>query len=215
MPAAAASGSRLTPSKVRLGCPRCSSVIRRAGSLAAALLRSPMRLITIVALAGVFAGCADSVSSESQRTTSEPKRTPYVESNAQSIGVCPVTLPNRRVPSAARDWPARFSYGNGRLWILLWPHGVVVAGEGQVNRDGSITMKFPWWRGVRGALQITGRLLQRPAQRVSAEVPNAYGSRGFQPTSITFPREGCWEVTGRAGRGELTFVTIVIDGRSN
>jgi hypothetical protein len=33
---------------------------------------------------------------------------------------------------------------------------------------------------------------------------------GFQASGVIFPTEGCWQVTGRAGRTAMTFVTFVL-----
>jgi hypothetical protein len=35
-----------------------------------------------------------------------------------------------------------------------------------------------------------------------------YGDSGYQPVSISFPTEGCWEITGRVGEASLTIVTL-------
>jgi hypothetical protein len=76
--------------------------------------------------------------------------------------------------------------------------------------DGALGMKWPWWRGVAGALSIEGRRLDGPAAPLRAQIPDGYGDRGFQVTGLLFPSEGCWEVTGRAGGAALTFVTRVV-----
>jgi hypothetical protein len=93
---------------------------------------------------------------------------------------------------------------------LFWPFAVVAADSGYVEDDGSIRMKWPWWRGVRGTLKIQGRRLDGPAPPLRAEVNDAYGLSGFQPSDIYFPTEGCWEVTGSVGQTKLTFVTLVV-----
>jgi hypothetical protein len=100
--------------------------------------------------------------------------------------------------------------GNGRLWTATWPHNVLIASGSYVLRDGSVGMKWPWWRGMRGRLVITGRRLDAVAPPLAADVPSGYGRTGFQPSGIGFPTEGCWEVTGRVGEVELTFVTLVL-----
>ena len=41
-------------------------------------------------------------------------------------------------------------------------------------------------------------------------LPGGYGEKGFQPSALFFPTEGCWEVTGRVRDATLTFVTIVV-----
>jgi hypothetical protein len=124
---------------------------------------------------------------------------------------CPVTLANRYPlpPGANRDtfFGADDAYGNGALWVGVWPSGVVVW---KPKLDGSIGMKFPWWREATGRLRIEGRRTDGSGRPLSASVPDAYGERGFQPTGIHFPTQGCWEVTGRVGDASLTFVTFVL-----
>jgi hypothetical protein len=123
--------------------------------------------------------------------------------------VCPVTLP--RGDHRPRD-PAglgKSGYGNGELWVGLWPHGHIRATEDNVNRRGAIVMKFPWDRAVKGRLHITGHRVDAAATPLSAHIPD-YGLTGFQPSALVFPTEGCWEVTGRVSDDtSLTFVTLV------
>jgi hypothetical protein len=121
-------------------------------------------------------------------------------------------LPNASTPPGATDWRRQDSYGNGKLWTSFWPLNVVVAHPDQTRADGSIDMKWPWWRGVRGRLRIEGRRLDGPAPPLRAVIPPYYGMTAFQPTSIVFPAEGCWEVTGSVRDVTLRFVTIVLDG---
>jgi hypothetical protein len=116
-------------------------------------------------------------------------------------------------PSGAEDyffgWGA--SYGNGQLWVGgLWPDGVIAAGPGFINKDGSVGMKFGWWRAVPGVLAITGRRLDAPAPPLHADVSTGNGEIGFQASGIDFPTDGCWEITGKVGSITLSFVTFVI-----
>ena len=128
---------------------------------------------------------------------------------------CNVTLPGgpERLESG--------SYGTKELSVGTWSDGTVVfkpAGPGFVLADGSLSMKFPWWRGVRGALTIDGRRLDATAPPLRAHIPRGYGDIGFQATGLIFPTPGCWEVTGHVGRTHLTFITKVVkigDGPSN
>jgi hypothetical protein len=127
---------------------------------------------------------------------------------------CPETIPGPagsavRPRSALFGWAA--SHGNGKLWVGgLWPHGVIVARRGFIQPDGSIYMKFGWWRKVAGALTITGQRLDAPAPPLTASVPSGYGDTGFQASGVFFPTEGCWQVTGKVASTSLTFVTFVI-----
>jgi len=78
------------------------------------------------------------------------------------------------------------------------------------QREGSIWWKFPWWRLVSGDLTITGRRLDAPAPPLKSFVPEGYGEIGFQASGVTFPSEGCWQLTGTVAHSSLTFVTLVI-----
>ena len=130
---------------------------------------------------------------------------------------CRGTVPTSTVPPGAGFTAAGFNYGNGRLRAhLYWPHGTIAAGirpDGGamaiVNRDGSVSAKVGWWRGLPGQLKITGRRLDRDARPLRADVPSGYGPRGFQPTRLTFPTVGCWRVVGTLGPARLTFVVRV------
>jgi len=130
---------------------------------------------------------------------------------------CRVTLPNgsqnpgelpscagRRFPNEVNGF--RGNHGNGKLWVTLPADGKFLITP---EEDGSLGQKIPWWRGVCGRLTITGRRLDAPAGPLRASVPEGYGEAGFQASGAYFPSEGCWEITGRAGDAELTFVAEV------
>ena len=102
------------------------------------------------------------------------------------------------------------NHGNGAIWTAMWPHNVVIADPSYVAADGSVGMKWPWYRGVRGKLAITGHRLDASAPPLTASIPSGYGMRGFQPSGISFPTEGCWRVTGMVGGEKLTFVTLIL-----
>jgi hypothetical protein len=128
-----------------------------------------------------------------------------------AIASCPVTLPNGKSPPGASD----FNLGNedGSLFTIPWPEGVVIFardGPGFVLPDGSLEMKWPWWRGVRGKLTIEGRRLDAPAPAPRAEFTGGYGDSGFLPITLIFPTQGCWEITGKVGNAQLTFATLVV-----
>jgi len=129
----------------------------------------------------------------------------------QAPSPCAATLPNGNTPPGENPGPLH--HGNGALWTVLWTEGRVVfepGGPGSVEPDGSLSMKFPWWRGVRGQLTIEGRRLDATAPPLRAFILREYGDIGFQPTALIFPTVGCWEVTGRVSDSSLTFVTQVV-----
>jgi hypothetical protein len=132
---------------------------------------------------------------------------------------CRVTLPNGKAPpgsARARLPPVPpVFHGNGKLWVKLWPFGVIVAKPTVIDPDGSIGIKLPWWRSVAGTLAVTARRLDAQAPRVRGDVPSGYGRTGFQPSGVAFASQGCWQVTGRIGSVRLVFVTLVVKAAGN
>jgi hypothetical protein len=128
---------------------------------------------------------------------------------ASSLAVCVPTQPTGGTPPGEN--PSSLVYTNGRLYTILWPNGEILATPDVVEPDGTIDMKFPWWRapgvGAAGDLQITGHEINTGAT-ISASIPGGYGQR-FQATGILFPTEGCYEITAKSGDALLTFVTKV------
>jgi len=125
---------------------------------------------------------------------------------------CGVTLPNGKHPpgtAASPEW-----YGNGKLFAPLWPHGVIPVDPRYINADGSLWVKLPWWgfRVPPKLLKIRGQRLDGSSRPLRASVKwgQPEGYRGsFWASGLTFPRAGCWQVTGRVGKVRLTFVTLV------
>jgi hypothetical protein len=109
-----------------------------------------------------------------------------------------------------------FNYGNDVLGVALWPQGRLLAGRlpgggsyAETEPDGSIRAKLGWWRAIEGSLTVDGVRLDASAPALRATIPSGYGSSGFQPTDLTFPTAGCWQVTGRVGDASLEFVVQV------
>ncbi len=158
----------------------------------------------LVMLVAVACASNGSVTSHTPSTVSTPTETTSLTPGAEA---CPVTRPNGQTPPGEARSPDH--HGNGALWTALPPDGKIWAGPNNIMPDGSIDVKFPWWRGVRGLLTISGRRLDVPAPPLRADIPD-YGLTGFQASGVIFPTEGCWEVTGRVDSTSLTFVTLVL-----
>jgi hypothetical protein len=136
----------------------------------------------------------------------------------ESARNCPVTLP-RKAPlppnEAIQFFGAESAHWNGALYVgALWPDGTVVfkpGGAGTILPDGSLAMKFGWYRGagLRGKLTVHGRRLDASAPPLRADIP-AMGETGFQASGLIFPTEGCWEVTGEVANARVKFVTRVV-----
>lgn len=188
--------------------------------------RGPLALLAVVGL--IAAGCGTLEASVTPIPTVGASPSPLVSkapsstTPAVTAGVteppptapadCPVTI-GTAAPAeiGAGLFGASSATGNEGLWVgALWPNGVLAVEPAFVNADGSIGMKFGWWRIASGRLEITGRRLDGSAPAVSGDVPDGYGATGFQASGITFPTEGCWEITGTVAGASLTFVTFVV-----
>lgn len=128
---------------------------------------------------------------------------------------CVVTQPNgvQPPPEAHVFGRGAGDFGNEALWtsLWMWGEGEIQVDLGHVRQDGALgLMKWAWYRFVPGVLTVEGRRLDAPATPMEADVPEGYGDRGFLPTGLLFPTEGCWEITGRVGEASLTFVTRVV-----
>ncbi|HEY7400563.1 MAG TPA: hypothetical protein VH989_06680 [Actinomycetota bacterium] len=139
---------------------------------------------------------------------SAPPSPPVDQPTSATQFECAVTLPDASHRPGDPAGLGAQGFGNGEVWVGLWPHGVVRATPDNINRHGAIVVKFPWDRAVRGRLRITGRRLDAGAPPLRALMSD-YGPIGFQPSSLVFPTEGCWEITGRVAGSSLTFVTRV------
>ena len=161
--------------------------------------------------------------SASERSFAEPEVRATRKANASSPvsqgtpgGSCPVTIANGSTPPG--EAKSAQNHGNGKLWTVLWPHGVMLVDSGSMAPDGWIGMKVPWWaKGVKGDLKIEGRRLDGSAPLVRVSGPdeslrNEFSTGRFWSSGVFFQSEGCWEVTGRIGATSLTFVTIVLRG---
>lgn len=126
------------------------------------------------------------------------------------VAACEPTQPNGDTPPGEDPGPGW--YGNGRLYTsALQDNGEIVADLTVIEADGSIGWKFAWWRapgvGAAGDLRITGHEINSRTT-VVATIPDGYGQR-FQASGISFPAEGCYEITARSGDAQLTFVVKV------
>jgi hypothetical protein len=173
-------------------------------------IRIAVGLLIVASLAGCDGGRSSTTDAASATsTTTAPRRVTLADAKR-----CPVTKPSRVGPRGVSPrvfWGWDASHGNGKLWVGgLWPDGVIAAEPGFVDAQGSVNMKFGWWRAVPGQLRITSRRLDAPAPPSRPRVPEGYGEIGFQSSGVVFSTEGCWEITGTVDTTSLTFVTFVI-----
>jgi len=145
--------------------------------------------------------------------------TPAMPTQSQSINSCPTSRPNLIKSPDEHYISAEGGLGNteGNLFTVPWPGGVVLfypGGPGQINLNGSLEMKWLWYRTIPGEIVITGRRLDAPALTMPEVIlrgkPDGYDETGFHPSRLVFPSEGCWEVTAKVKEASLQFVTLLV-----
>ena len=159
----------------------------------------------LVGLGMLVVACSAANVRGSPSNTSEGKVHP------ESDQPCQVTAPVQ-APAAFRDelFGSGAAFGTDQLWVGgLGPDGLIEVPLANVRQDGTMEWKFGWWRITAGSLVISGRLLDRPGEPLTASVPDGYGQSGFQASAVQFPSPGCWEVTGSVDGATLSFVTVV------
>jgi hypothetical protein len=128
-----------------------------------------------------------------------------LEENTSST-FCPVTEPEWVKPpedSAVEGLP-EFGYyyvnQDRSIWASAWWTGE----EKEYLRMGEEGLKMGWFRPEGAELEITGHRIDGQASHLDAHAPCCYPTR-FQATGLTFPSDGCWEVTAKAAESELSF----------
>jgi hypothetical protein len=136
-----------------------------------------------------------------------------ISTNAQ----CRVTIPSK-IPDIIQGhlWSKKV-YSSGNLYATAdHPDGILMFRPEDLNPDGTMDLrKLGWFKinGLSGSLTISGRRLDGTAPPLISSIPSGYRPTGFQASGITFPTEGCWEITGKVADTKLTFVVQVIKER--
>ena len=166
-------------------------------------------------LAGVVA-CAGAPSTQSTsaapgvRTPEPTENLGHEQVDAAAAKVCTVTEPSWVKPpedSAVQGSPELGHYyvnEDRSIWASAWWTGR----EEEYLRVSEDGIKMGWFRPAGSELTITGRRIDAEAPPLEAHAPCCYPTR-FQATGLSFPAEGCWEVTARAAASELSFVVWV------
>jgi hypothetical protein len=114
------------------------------------------------------------------------------------------------VPAGAPPLANGWNYhGNGSLWALLPPNGILVT-----NSLGGY--KMPWVARVGGRFTVQYRMLDLASAPATAQtVPGTLtGYDGPSWASRMSFQPGCWQITGRLLDVSLSFVAQIVRGNA-
>ncbi len=194
-------------------------------------------LLSVLVLALLLTGCAASLNAQAKEIRpadgkNAPTKLPEKSSSTDSAksevvlhdppASCPVTVPQEppftapepyspNAPSA--DW---FWHGSNSLWTEIPQDGIWY---GLPHNPEGYTQKVFWWREgyvwneePQPALTVTGERLDAAAPPlIVSEATNAYASDigSAMLVGVDFPTLGCWKITGKYAKAELSFVVWV------
>lgn len=140
---------------------------------------------------------------------------------AQPPDGCPITMPPRQPFTPPAPYPSQAPqgyswYGTESLWTVIPDAGVW--SELPHNTDGYF-QKVLWWHAGYSptdepvpALSVSGRRLDAPAPPLQVSEPTNAMSEEIHSAmlvGVTLPTTGCWEISGRYGDAQLSFVVWV------
>ncbi len=108
-------------------------------------------------------------------------------------------LPDPSLKTLSRTW-----WKQNGVWM-----GVAGSFHGEGFKADPEGQKIAFYRDRVGYLHLYGKRLDGPPASFTATISNAYGTKYFQPTGITFGAAGCWAVTAVVGSGASRFVVEV------
>ena len=147
--------------------------------------------------------------------------------DTQALGVpktCSVTKPADHPfvpppPHSEKPPQGQFWFGTDGLWTRLPETGAWIGLGHYTPDDPTFRQKLFFWRQgydphaeTQTKLIVSGKRIDAVAQPLQTDGPGTgswTADDQFLVTGINFPTVGCWEVTGRYGNDELTFVVWV------
>lgn len=115
---------------------------------------------------------------------------------------CPLTAPIRSTPTGGS------SDGMTGWWYTNSDRTIWAGWDAVRMRAGAEGNKVLWSRPKGSTLTVSARRLDGDSAEATIDLPCCYGGR-MQAGGISFPTDGCWEITAKAGDSELVFVTLV------
>lgn len=169
----------------------------------------PLVCILLVACTPISLAAPGNQETQAQVETSEGTTEDENVTGDTPVSSCPLTEPVWAKPpedSAVQSAPVPGYYfvnDDRSIWTSAWwwEEGYSLG----VSEDG---IKVGWFRPAGALLEITGQRIDGEAPPMEAHIPCCYPSQ-FQATGLIFPTEGCWEITAKAEKSELTFVIQV------
>jgi hypothetical protein len=162
-------------------------------------------LFLIGVMTAFAAGCTQSDRTSAPATSQPAKLTEARATADKCVLTQPIKSPAPEnteggpADTSVQSWYSWFVNADRTIWMLDQP------------RTAGQRTKTAWFRPARTKLEVTGRRLDAAAPPLAVRTsPTGDEYRHmFQPSTMTFPTEGCWEITAKAGASEARFVVKV------
>lgn len=110
--------------------------------------------------------------------------------------------------------------GSGPLWAIVPDSSWLVESPG-----GGWSLKLAWTRVEAGVVSVkavqvstgddgAGAVGDVVGAEIQGWVSSGYGDDGPQPSTVVFPRPGCWKVTGSLNGGAEVVVLVDVPGNA-
>jgi hypothetical protein len=186
---------------------------------------------SILVMTTLLAACATNVRANpvNQEPAGEPLTAPgtaaaQTEKFASAPPAdCPVTVPQDPpfVPPSPYDqlgFEGDFWHGSNLLWTAVPKDG---AWRALPHNPAGYTQKVFWWRESYSISEEPEPVLVVTAERLDDRAPLITGSKATNASAgdigsamlvgLDFPTLGCWKITGKYGKEELSFVVRVAE----
>ena len=140
-----------------------------------------------------------------------------LSAQSPAVTACPITPHVTGYPASgprgSNDWNAN---DDRTIWATFWGWDFVAdgkLGEAPIEAGYTASRKVLWYKPNGYPLTVTGHRLDESAPPLLYAIYGTPLKGPIQPSHLSFPTPGCWEIDAKAGPSELRFVVQIPPGK--